>query len=108
VYPFPAVELLEMNGISPYVWRDGRYGIGLLTRGDGIKTSVGGKALVVAVLFGGWSDCMSTYEQATRSEGGMATKMQRVQDIGALISADQRGTRTLQKKKKRMPWELTY
>lgn len=97
-----------MDGISPYVWRDGRYGIGLLARGDGIKTSVGGKALVVAVLFGGWSDCMSTFEQAMCSGGGTAAKMQQVQDIGAIISADQRGTRTLQKKRKRMPWELTY
>lgn len=38
-YPFPAVELIENGGISPYIWRDGRYGIGLLMRGEGIITS---------------------------------------------------------------------
>lgn len=38
-YPFPAVELIENGGISPYIWRDGRYGIGLLMRGEDIITS---------------------------------------------------------------------
>ncbi len=39
LYPFPAVELIELGGLSPYVWRDGRYGIGLLQRGEGVLTS---------------------------------------------------------------------
>lgn len=51
---------------------------------------------------------MSTYGQATSGGDDASVKMRDVQDIGALISSDVRGTRTLQKKKKKMPWELTY
>jgi hypothetical protein len=56
-YPFPAVELEDVGGAGPYVYRDGRHLGGPIARVPppaGAGGAGGGGAVVVGVLFGGW------------------------------------------------------
>ncbi|EKX55179.1 hypothetical protein GUITHDRAFT_160396 [Guillardia theta CCMP2712] len=109
-YPYPALEFVDKAGISPYVWRDGRYGVGLVFRGElggaNIRTSLGGTAVAVGILFEGWTDCLSVVERS--KDSSRLGYMKDVQLIGAAIATDVRGTQTSQRQKKRMPWELTF
>ena len=56
-HPFPAVELEDVGGAGPYVYRDGRHLAGPIARVPppaGAGGAGGGGAVVVGVLFGGW------------------------------------------------------
>ena len=56
-YPFPVVELEDVGGAGPYVYRDGRHLAGPIARVPppaGAGGAGGGGAVVVGVLFGGW------------------------------------------------------
>lgn len=117
-FPYPTLELVDVAGVSPYVWRDGRYQVGLVFRNEmgdtKIQTSLGGNRVAVGILFGGWCDSLDVYEASLESagpgdkgRGATTTLMRDVQRIGGALATDARTTQTLKRAKKN-PWDLGF